>query len=318
MTSFQKLKSTLLQLIKSAIPEFRRRDYLLSIASDLSSGTCAIDVGASYYPHPHWNAVRQSSNSCWVAIDPNIQNLKYLRHWHRFYRSDLVTISQGLSRHDGKQLLYVTNVDSGSSLLEPHINDDWQQRISPSYFFPLHTKYVQCLSLNTVLRDYVPGYYASPIWIKLDTQGSECQILEGLSPHIYQGNVIAIESECTLQRIPVMKGAGKLDRLTSFLEPLGFELVHLEPIQIPTSRRHKRIKGSRSILNECNAVFLLSPTYAIAKRPLSHNLSLVAAYLSYSLYQEAFQHSGRILSRYLRSLSYTESLTLRNLIKALA
>jgi FkbM family methyltransferase len=318
MKTLKMIKRSLRMFICSLNPDYRMREKICSIAAELSSCTFAIDVGASYYPHVHWAAVRQSSNACWIAVDPNANNLEYLRYWSDLYLSRLVVVPHGLSAYDGPQTLYVTNVDSGSSLLEPTVNDDWQRRVDPSYFFPINTITIECLSLQTLLHDFAEGYLSSPMWIKLDTQGTECHILEGLSKETYRTNVIVLESECTLQRIPVMKGAGKFDRLTTFLEPMGFELVCFKPISIPIPAKQTRIKGAQGILNECDAVFMLSPTIALNCRPLIHNLSLISAYLCYSLYQEAVQHSILVLDHFSNDLSHVDSLLLRKLVNSLS
>jgi FkbM family methyltransferase len=318
MTALKMIKRSLRRFICSMNLYCRMREQIGSFATELTSGTLAIDVGASYYPHVHWAAVRQSPHACWIAVDPNAHNLEYLRYWADYYRSKLVVVPHGLSEYDGPQTLYVTNVDSGSSLLEPIVSDDWERRIEHSYFFPLQTTSIDCLSLQTVLRDYACGYHSAPIWIKLDTQGSECMILEGLSTETYQNNVLVLESECTLQRIPIMKGAGKFNRLATFLEPMGFELVWLKPISVPIPDKRTRLKAAQGILNECDAVYMLSPTIAINTRPLTHNLSLISAYLSYSLYQEAFQHTIRVLDRFSDDISSSDSRLLHRLVKTLS
>ena len=268
------------------------------VSTSLSNGTLAIDVGASYFPHGPWECLRHSPCNCWIAVDPNSGNLNYLQSWNYLFKSNLISIPMGLASHDGKHTLYITNVDSGSSLLEPLINNDWRHRVPGAYFFPIRSKSVECLTLSTVLRDYANAYSQSPIWIKLDTQGTELSILKGLDEKAYLENVILVESETTLQLKPIMQGAGKLDGLIAFLEPLGFELVSLKPIMAPVPATRFGMPSSSGILNECDAVYILSPSYALTHRPLQHNLSLISAYLSYSLYYEAAQHARRVLHRF--------------------
>jgi len=290
------------RIYRNLVPAKRLSDKISRQSALLASGTVGIDVGASYFPHVHWEAIRQCSKSCWIAIDPNSQNLLYLNNWHELYECSLISIPLGLASSNGQQTLHVTNIDSGSSLLKPLINDDWIPRSDPSYFFPVKLAPVECLCLETLFNDYSKDFAESPFWIKLDTQGSELSILRGLSKQKYLDNVVLIETECTLQRIPIMEGAGKFGDLLNTLEPLGFELASLDPFMSAVPKVPYRGLKARGILNECDAVFILSPSYALKNRPLNHNLSLVSAYLSYSLYHEASSHILRILNHFSEEL----------------
>lgn len=311
----QRIKRKLRKLIHLLLPSLRRLGNIKSISADLSAGTLAIDVGASYFPLAHWESVRQSPSACWVAVDPNAHNLSYLKTWKQYYLSQLITFPNGLSNADGTQTLFVTNVDSGSSLLEPVINEDWLPRTDNSYFFPVKEIEVSCYSLTSLIQKSCAAYVSAPMWIKLDTQGTELSILEGLSVSYYQQNVVVVEAESSLQRFPIMSQSGKLSSLISYLESFGFELVLLNPISIST--QHSSGLTSKTVLNECDAVFMLSPSFSITSRPLAHNLSLVAAYCSYCLYDEAIHHSKRILDHFFNELSDSSRFSLYKLLSIL-
>ena len=185
-----KAKHALKALVTLLIPSRRRLGRIQSITSDLSAGTLAIDVGASYFPHVRWGPLRQSQSNIWIAVDPNAHNLRYLNNWKQYYKSQLIAVPTGLAKVDGSHSLYVTNVDSGSSLLEPIVSEDWRPRVDESYFFPTKLLEITCFSLTTLLQTYCADFQSAPVWIKLDTQGTELSILEGLLDSYYQNRVV--------------------------------------------------------------------------------------------------------------------------------
>jgi FkbM family methyltransferase len=292
------IKKTIKSIIK-LWPPHRHRLSILNLSTRIVGRTTAIDVGASYFPHVHWDVIRRSSTATWVAVDPNSSNLSYLKSWHSSNKSNLVEIPFGLSKKSGLNKLYVTNVDSGSSLLEPIISDDWIHRSTTSYFFPFKTTFVTCLSLDEAIHYIDPNFSDSPIWLKMDTQGSELDILNSLSSRYLLENIVMVESECTLQRIPTMNGSGKLSALLSLLEDSKFEVLIFNVFQsFPKFTFNPLVANKKFALAECDVVFFISPTFAISSRPLAHNLSLISAYLSYNLYFEAFSHIGKVLNHF--------------------
>ena len=238
------------------------------------------DVGASYYAHAPWEVFRSSPRTLWVAVEPNPQNTKYLDEWHWPSRTHL--IGTGLSEQGGEQILYVTNVDSGSSLLPPVINEDIAHRfVEHDYFFPVVERRIQTMSFDDAMSN-AEVQEDVPLFIKLDTQGTELSILRGAKRAI--GHVVGIESEATMLANPVMAGAGKFWEMCQFLESQGFELLQMKPIEggpaVPSSKLHRR-----TYLNECDAVFCLRRS-ELARRPQSQQLAAIGFYLSYHLYAE--------------------------------
>ena len=254
------------------------------IARNLSPTLPAIvcvDVGASYYPHPRWKLFLQSPRTQWVAVDPNADNLSYTADWR--WSCQLRTCAVGLSGTGGKRTLYVTNVDSGSSLLEPVIPESMRERITDrGYFFPVTERIIETLPLADVLTSTSEG---APVLVKLDTQGTELEILRGAEALIDAGRIVGVESEATLLAQPVMNGSGKFSELVEYLEAHGFELLEIDPVYAPSSLRTRR-RGGHSWLNECNAAFALRPDVARA-RSVETRAAMLGMYVSYGMYGEA-------------------------------
>jgi FkbM family methyltransferase len=278
--------SLFVQTSKQLLRSLSRKNSLrhnigIETAKILPSISC-IDVGASYYPHPAWEIFRRSGKTFWVAVEPNSQNLFYLKDWN--WAAKVTSIESGLSEKGGSQTLYVTNIDSGSSLYEPVIEKNMEHRIpSTDYFFPLKKVQIETLTINDVVKKLEST--TDPITIKIDTQGTEFSILRVLDEHVIKTRLICIELESTLLATPLMKGSSHFFEIQEFFQGHGFELVYFKPIPILSPEANKELQGA-SILNECDVVFLLRND-EIKKRDLNFQLTMVGCYISYSLYGEA-------------------------------
>lgn len=240
-----------------------------------------VDVGASYYPHVKWLVLLNSPQTNWLAVEPNQANVAYINSWQ--WPCQVTTCTTGLSREGGQKTLYVTNVDSGSSLLPPEISPSMKHRVVKlNYLFPVRETCIETLTLEQAAKDLTRD---APMFVKLDTQGTELSILQGAQALFESRTIVGIELEATLQAQPIMKGAGKFWQACEFLENNGFELLHVTPIHAPDRSGEVR-PGRNTYLNECDAVFALRPDIA-AILPVEFRTALLAFYLTNAFYGEA-------------------------------
>lgn len=273
------------RLIPHSVKNFLRHQTLPWKISKLLSPhlptMVCIDVGASYYPHIRWLTLLNAPATHWLAVEPNEVNLKYLRSWS--WPCQVSACTTGLSREGGVQTLYVTNVDSGSSLLPPKIMPSMLHRVhNMEYFFPVSERRIETLTLMQAAS----GLSATaPVFVKLDTQGTELSILQGAQPWFDERRIVGIEMESTLLAEPVMQGSGKFWQACAYLEQQGFELLVIKPIAAVgySGRLHA---GRNTYLNECDAVFALRQDVA-DRLSIEHRSSLLAFYLTNALYEEA-------------------------------
>jgi FkbM family methyltransferase len=272
------------RLVTGALARARRpfsaqHKLIRALSPHLPEAVC-VDVGASYYPHVKWHLFIESPATRWIAVEPNAANAAYVSAWRWPSRAVLFPI--GLSRTGGPQTLYVTNVDSGSSLLPPRIADGMKQRVKNlDYFFPMREVTIETRTLTDVLME-VP--VEAPVFVKLDTQGTELDILRGAESLIASHRIAGIETEATLLAQPVMHGSGKFWQLTEYLESHGMELLTVKPIYGPSRFGVAKPKGL-TYLNECDAVFAVRRDVA-AGLSVAHRAGLLAFYLAYRLYEE--------------------------------
>ena len=128
------------RLIPQAAKNFLRQRTLPWRVSKLLSPhlpvLICVDVGASYYPHGKWLMFLNAPRTQWLAVEPNEANIGYVKSWG--WPSHVSACTTGLSREGGVRTLYVTNVDSGSSLLPPEITSSMKHRVTNlGYFFPV-------------------------------------------------------------------------------------------------------------------------------------------------------------------------------------
>ncbi len=243
--------------------------------------TVCVDVGASYYPHGKWLAFLNAPATQWLAVEPNEANIGYVKSWS--WPCQVAVCTTGLSREGGAQILYVTNVDSGSSLLPPEITPSMKHRVTRlDYFFPVTERRIETLTLVQALAG-LP--VTAPVFVKLDTQGTELSILQGAQPLFDVRRIVGIEMESTLLAQPVMKGSGKFWQACEYLEQQGFELLHIKPIAA-VGRSGRVRTGRNTYLNECDAVFALRQDVAAAL-PVEYRTSLLAFYLTNLFFEEA-------------------------------
>lgn len=279
------------KVVKAAVPTaavnflrgLKRRGRIIRTLSPYLPKAVCVDVGASYFPHMKWDLFLHSSKTDWVAVEPNAQNLSYIQQWK--FASKVSAVKMGLSEVGGRQKLYVTNIDSGSSLLEPTVPPSMKHRMTDRqlrYFFPFKEIDIQTLTLQNVIDQVASD---GPVFVKLDTQGTELSILRGAQGALDQRRILGIEMECGMLSEPVMKGSGKFWEACQFLETMGFELIDVDLVRSPTNIGISKPRGKR-YLTECDAIFVLR--YDIAKSlPVAYRANLLAFYLSYDLFEEA-------------------------------
>ena len=286
---------------------FRHKIKARKCIDSLLEGQVIIDVGASYYPHLKWDVFVNNLKTNWIAIDPNSHNLLYCDNW--LYKSQITKLPSAVSGEGGSQTLYITNVDSGSSLLKPVMNSNSKHRVSHSYFFPLKESLIDTVSLNSIIEKHV---FNKPFALKIDIQGSEFDIIKNISNHNLKNNLLGVEVENSMQANPVMSGTTSFDVVYDFFISNKFELAFIKPIPSVNRTTNKNIK-SKYVLNECDLVFLLRFD-EIIKRDLNQCFMMLGLYYSYDLFSEILALAEVISSR---DLNPNQSNYINNLIKLL-
>jgi len=201
-----------------------------------------VDCGASYFPPDTWQLALLTPQTHLILVDPNGDNLSYASQ----IMARTSVIPRALSRRSGLETLYIANTDSGSSLLPP-IGQPKALGSNPGYFLPIRARNI---ITSTLTQELDTLGVATVDCIKLDTQGTELAILQGLDS-CRLDDLLFIEAEVSLQNPPIYKGAASLRGFASFLEPQGFELANLR-----LSRPNTSIDHCLARPNECDILYV--------------------------------------------------------------
>jgi FkbM family methyltransferase len=260
---------------------WRQKAFRLGGLPKLISNVVCVDIGASHFPHNKWWLFLQSPAVQWIAVDPDLSSLGYLDRWP--WRCSVKKAAVALGATTQARELTVTNVASGSSLLSLHDTLGDAYRIGPqerSYFLPTSQKTIETVGILDFLDKRMAD---SRCLLKLDTQGTEYELIQACIPLMKTNKILAIETEISLLHTPPYKQAPRLWDIASGLESHGFELLLLDVFQ---KQGHNKSAISRQIASEADAVFILRRERVLSG-DLQFRLQLLAVYLTYQLIDEA-------------------------------
>ena len=256
---------------------FLKSNRLERIISSKGAPVICLDIGAAVFEHTKWLPFLNSKNTIWVASDPSHSGLNYLKKW--IWRSKLVVEKFALSKNGGVLDFYETNQITGSSLKAININKNISHRIETNYFYPIKKKKIITKSINEVLNKHTKSKNI-PIFIKIDIQGYEFELIQGMKNYFKRGQICGLEFESSLLTNPIYKGGSKFNEISLYLEKKNFELLKLNIHYFK-----KKHLSKNSTVNECDSVFSLKQS-VINKKNLDYKISMLQFYASYNLYDE--------------------------------
>lgn len=257
-----------------------KKKKINKILSEILPKNLCVDAGASYYEHSKWVIFLNSINTTYISFDPNSKNLEYTKHWH--WKSKIIKFGLPLWSTKTLRPFYLTNGESGSSLLKPFINKNIAVRYkynNEKYLFPYKKKNVATTTLDILLKKF-----AEPIFLKIDTQGSELEILKGAIKLLKSKKILGLEIESSLLHSPMYLGSSKFWEIVKFLENLGYELIDLKKIDVASYFKYKI--NSNKIPNECDATFVLNQKN-IYSLDIEKKILILSFFISYNLIEEA-------------------------------
>ena len=255
----------------------------------------AVDVGGANNLQPHWHKligisrfiVYEPHEASFLVVieqqkvDPRYSNFRYL--------------NEALSGSGGARTLYKTNAPTGSSLYPPRPGSLGDYPAN-SYFYPISEIQIETKSLEQSLD----GLDLKRVdIIKLDTQGSELEILRGLDDDRLE-EVLAIECEIGILNTYDTENADFKDYL-EFMETKGFVLFDLRVNRFLGNATRidanclARVLGTKLNLppiahriNEVDAVFFRDPRILLESNPNPEKVRrLLALLLTYNFLPEA-------------------------------
>ncbi len=282
----------LIRLLKAVVRRTWRTPT--HFAHDVLANTRAVaaDVGAAAGLQGQWQSL--DGNAVLYLFEPfpdaaaDLERLFSSRPQADLYR----IIPVGLSSCDGIQTLHVTNSPTGSSLKSP-VGHLGVQYTPPDYFYPIREIPIKVARLDTILNE---AGETQLDFIKLDTQGAEADILEGLGES-RRGRLTCVESEVNL--VGAIPGGTTFGRLAEMLGASGLEFFDLRISRgyrrFPIAKSHPkqfRVHGNCKSISarawEADVVWFRRPELVVADGSWDGVRKLVLAYCMYHFFTEAW------------------------------
>jgi FkbM family methyltransferase len=210
-----------------------------SLLGDLLDEPIVIaDVGCRWGFADTWEQLGDRCRA--IGFEPDEDECERLRK--RYHDRPWVEIvAQGLGREAGTETIHITREPACSSLYKP-LDDivDRHPRLEPQRL--ADTQRIELVAFDDwCLRRGIERVDV----IKLDTQGSELDVLRGAARSLE--TVIAVQTEVEFNRM--YEGQPLFDDVDRFLRDHGFVLWHLENLS------YHRQRGARSGLHQCTQFF---------------------------------------------------------------
>lgn len=202
-----------------------RGDRLLSIASVTAVETAAskrpdlivLDIGASGGIDPIWEPYTKSTK--FILVEPDPVGADALRQ--SFAATPNVSILEAaLAGEDGKRSLNVTVARACSSLLEPDREALSRYAVAP-LFEVAERIIVDCKRYDLLAASGTP----IPDFIKLDTQGTELEILRGFGDLLHSVSGIKLEAHF----YPIYHEQPSIGEIVAYLDKYDLALSEMSP-----------------------------------------------------------------------------------------
>ena len=253
----------------------------------------AVDVGAARGLLPHWRSLSNLAHL--YLFEPD-------RDAHTGIRANLGSAMNGgmvhllgiaLSGTGGARTLHVLHTQSGSSLLPLEVPQalDYVQN---SHVFPINEVTVQTRTLRDVMDEQKEPRVDM---IKLDTQGTELEILEGLDLTRRQ---LLLSVELEIGMLGHYRDQATFSQVHAFMEDHGLEIFDLTPKRYHLVRNQevnyskvfrtfRSVPGVAPRLIEVDAVFFRRPESLLKEHDVGGVRKLITAYCVYGFFSQAYQ-----------------------------
>ena len=192
--------------------KFSFRRYLRKISNlldkNLKKKLTLLDIGAADGIHGRWNVISNKINT--ILVEPHKESAKNLR------LQGLDVIETVLHSEDDKEIkFYNTRKPMCSSFYKPNFNH-LKKFLDKDRFEIVSEDTFNVKSLDSVIVKFT-----QPNFIKIDTEGSELDILKGSKETL--SNVFGLEVECAFYQL--RENQPLFEEVRSYLESLDFIFI---------------------------------------------------------------------------------------------
>lgn len=184
----------------------------------------AADVGAAGWLPPHWENLEGGLHFLFFEPHPGSYQKLVQRVQQSAHPSMISVMQTALSGSGGARTLHLLNTPTGSSLLPVNMDSEFVDR-EDKYIFPITETEVDTRSLGDVLQEQKSNLHM----LKLDVQGAELEILEGMGEARRQ-DLVMVESEVNMAHGGGHLGCPQFNDLKEILNATDMRLYDVRTV----------------------------------------------------------------------------------------
>jgi FkbM family methyltransferase len=184
--------------------------------------TCVFDVGANTGQYRNFLRRRCGYEGLIVSIEPARSTFEALER-NAEHDKTCLTLNCALGSHNEERELNIMRDTHFNSFLKPQQTDICKSDIQNVVE---RVETVTVRRLDSLIKELAKQHDLSRVYLKIDTQGHDLEVLKGAGEEI--NNVMALQTEISVK--PLYSGMPTLLESITELSKLGFELTGLFPV----------------------------------------------------------------------------------------
>lgn len=190
------------------------------MTSSINDLTIVADIGARYGIHPSWNDFQAPLR--YIAFEPDSEEAARLRTLYdqtRWFQYEVMETA--LDRESGERDFHLLKHRGLSSFLKPDLNSECFRHLKPG-----QAEIEKVIRIKTERLDDVFGRIGlTPDFLKVDTEGTEQDVIEGASK-LLEAGILGVRSSCNFQ--PCFIGQKLFSQSHDYLLERTFILLNLD------------------------------------------------------------------------------------------
>lgn len=201
---------------------------------------CLADIGAAGGIHKRWKKFRRMHV---LGFEPDSRTYKQLPN-----NENYTWFNTALSNIKGSFPLYITSGSTNTSMLMPNYALINRLAFSNNDFSVVSTEEIECETLDNICMEN----NFNPDVVKIDTQGTELNILKG-SVNLLKKSIFAVESE--VEFLPLYEDQPLFTQVHEFMSDNNFQLMDYGNILHVKGNNSIGIGGAKSNMISCDALY---------------------------------------------------------------
>jgi FkbM family methyltransferase len=275
------------------------------------------DVGSLGGIHPITESFSNYLNV--VCFEPNKEELKNIeKKYIKNNYAKIIYSEKALFKNKGTKLLHIAKIDTNSSLLKA--NNEFIKRYQARNFETINQEKIKTTTIDLIIDEELNKENIKAEFIKIDTQGTEYQILEGAINNL---NLNTVAILCEVEFFPLYENQKLFEDIIIYLRKFGFRLYGIYPNYRSNQKLDKKYYEYEERLIWGDAVFLWDPFEIsidkINERRIESLMlaALILGYYDYSaeLNEKYNKKDKKIMRKVIEDFAIQRKKYIKNIIK---